>query len=223
MLQGTWDLCGQAGRLYDWEFQNGDLAEDRSRDGYCKIYREVGWRKVWMFKEVRWAEEEMGTEHEEERKKGRVSSQWFSRCWGIVRRLVALFVEMFILASETVWTFARVLILMSWKYFLFDHQVSWGHTAFCGCLGTLLLAELKDSTFASMHYCLGLHLSQGIYRGLTHRELNWSSSKEGSQTVLPHLLSPWSYWLRKVIVGVYNAHSLIITYMYVCVYQSVMT
>ena len=54
--------------------------------GVEKYYREAGWRKVWMFKEVRWAEEEMGTEHEEERKKGRVSPQ----SWGVVRRLVAL-------------------------------------------------------------------------------------------------------------------------------------
>lgn len=108
LLQGTRDLFGQAGPLYGWEFQNGDLAQDRSREGCWKIYREAGWRKVWMFKEARWSEEETGTEHEEERAKGRVSPQWFSRCWDLVRRLVALFVEMFILASETIWTFARI-------------------------------------------------------------------------------------------------------------------
>lgn len=47
-----------------------------------------------------------------------------------------------------------ILILMNWKYFLFDPQVPWGHTAFRGYLGTLLLnqSERQHLCFYALLY-----------------------------------------------------------------------
>lgn len=184
---GVWIAVGRPGLASqaDLVAENSKMVtEAKTVQGGCwqSMFREA----AWMFRRMKWTEG--GGGYWTCRGEMRVGVQWCSKWWEVVKTAGGSVCGQ---VHSGLWgclAFCKCLTLMS------RDSSSWileflEVALLCGATwGLFCFAELKGKTRACMDYCcLGLHLPRGGSVGLTHRELNWNSSKEGNQTVLSHL------------------------------------
>lgn len=109
----------------------------------------------------------------------------------------------FILASWIVCTFCKSNLEELKIVFSSDSWIPWDCVALWVYLETLLSGWSWKVALELAWIVVWVFIClMALTWALTHTELDGSSSTEGSQRVLPHLLIHWSCWLQNVITGV---------------------